>query len=226
MTSIRTAIARSRDGSRSEQGFSLIETLVAASIFAVFLGVAMSAIIAMLTSSQKTQSLTDGAATLDNVFQKLDHQVRYANGISNPGTNAAGNWFVEWQSQPTSTAPYICTQLKYNVAAGTLLERTWQPKASPVVASPWQQIANKLVYKYGSAPTYLATAPFVFTGTSYVPTDASKTLYAHQQLRVFLTAQPNGTTASKSTVSQADARFTALNSTTNTGIVCAEVART
>ena len=59
---------------------------------------------------------------MENAFQKLDHQVRYADAIT-PVGNVGANWYVEWHTQAISTAPEMCTQLKWDATAKTLLER-------------------------------------------------------------------------------------------------------
>ncbi|BEP15212.1 hypothetical protein acdb102_35230 [Acidothermaceae bacterium B102] len=204
-----------------DEGFSLMETLVASTIFGIFTTLVMLAIISMLNDSQKNQSLIDGQSTIENVFQKLDHQVRYANGIQTPG-QLGGNWFVEWQAQPVTTQPQTCTQLKFNPTADTLQERTWQPKAAVIAATPWVQIARNITNPG-------TTDPFTFTPAGSVYTPTGNVVFgspiAHQQLTVTLMSQPNGTTTSKSTLSTTTVTFTALNSTSQTGNVCQEVAR-
>lgn len=213
MIGIRAALRRARHFRDSDDtGFSLIETLVAMSIFAVFMGLVMAAILSMLTSTQKTQSLDDGAAQLENAFQKLDHQVRYANGID-PEGQVGSNWFVEFQVQSTATSPQTCYQLKYNVATSQLLERSWQPAVSPVVATSWLQLARNIVNDPVAQP------PF-----HQLPTDTAHGI-GHQQLQVNLWSRPNGQTTKTSTKSQSQASFTGLNTNANTGLVCKEVAR-
>jgi hypothetical protein len=175
----------------------------------------------MLNDTQKNQSLVDGQSTIENVFQKLDHQVRYANGIQNPG-QVGGNWFVEWQAQPITTAPQTCTQLKFNPTADTLQERTWQPKASVITPTPWVQIARNITNPSGTDPFYFTPAGSVYTASGNV---VFGSVINHQQLSVTLMSQPNGTATAKSTQSTSVVTFTALNSTSTTGNVCQEVAR-
>jgi len=217
MTWTRTALRRARESRQGDdEGFSLMETLVATSIFAVFMSLVMLAIISMMSSTQKSQSLTDGATNLENVFQKLDHQVRYANGIEPPG-QVGGNWFVEWQSQPVTTSPQTCTELKYNTTAHTLLERSWQPLAPVITPTSWILLAPNITNP-------AATDPFTFQPSGPI-VPGGPTVYAHQQLTVTLMDRPGGTNASTSTLSNSATTFTALNSSTKTGNVCQEVAR-
>ncbi len=215
MTPTRSVLERLRSAQREDAGFSLMETLVAMVIFGIFMALAMGAIISMLTSTAKSQSLQDGSASLENVFQKLDHQVRYSNAISTPNTTLVnGSYFVEWMAQPLATSPQTCTQLRFNPAAGTLQERTWQPAATPVVATGWTLMAKNV-----TTAGFLNPYPFAFS-----PSDG--TTYAHQQLAITLATQPGAKATARSTRSELTVSFSALNSTKNTSsLVCTEVAR-
>jgi prepilin-type N-terminal cleavage/methylation domain-containing protein len=208
MTTIRAARQdRLRRVARGDDGFSLIETIVAMSIFAVFMGLVMTAIVSMMTSTQKSQSLDDGARTVENVFQKLDHQVRYSDAM-NDVTVVSTRTYDEWHSQATATSPEMCTQLKYDSAAGSLSERTWSPTASPVVATSWQLLANNVT---------VVTIHFTPLSLGLRPNQQ------HQYLTIDLLVRPHGTSQAKSESSETSATFTAVNSTKNSGTVCQEV---
>jgi hypothetical protein len=217
MTWMRAAVRLARQAGRGDdEGFSLMETIVATSIFAIFMSCVMAAIIAMLTSTQKSTSLQDGTANLENVFQTLDHQVRYANGIQIPG-QVGTSWYVEWQSQATDNAPQLCTQLKFDTAARTIQERTWQPVSPTTTLGGWKLLAINVAID----PTSGHSIPFVMTQASTVAP-----FLAHQQLQVYLADRPNGSTTARSTLSTTNANFTALNSTTHfISNICQEVAR-
>ena len=219
---MRTALRLIRRSHGDDEGFSLMETLVASSIFGVFTTLVMLAIISMLNDTAKNQSLVDGQATIENVFQKLDHQVRYANGIQAPGTGVGANstnYYVEWQAQPVSVQPATCTQLKFNPTLDTLQERTWQPKATVVSPTGWILLENNITNPAGVDPFF-----FISSGTSATNPQLGA-IISHQQLQITLMSQPNGTKAKSSTASSSVATFTALNSTTTTGNVCQEVSR-
>lgn len=219
MSAIRRALAIAKEQRQSgDDGFSLMETIVAASIFAIFMSTVMAAVISMLTSTEKSQSLTDGSTQIENAFQKLDHQIRYADAINGPNTvPIAGSIYVEWHSQATSTAPPMCTQLRYNSNTHVLQERTWSPTATPVAATAWIQLAKNIVNNLDPTKPPVQ-APFSYTGLV-------KDQLAHQQLGLLLVTQPNGSGTSTSTISSTTASFTAVNSNTQSGLVCQEVAR-
>lgn len=206
----RMALRKARDSRNGDDsGFSLIETIVAMSIFGIFTSLVMTALISMLNSTQKSTSLHDGTASLENVFQDLDHQVRYANGVGPMKTLGTNKFFVNWQSQATDTSPLTCTQLRLDTTARTLSSRTWQPGAALVAASPWRLLATN-VGKDTSQP-----APFQvnFGG-----------VLRHEQLKVNLVSPPLGGSAAKSTTSQINATITALNSGQQALDFCPEVA--
>lgn len=209
---IRAALQKARQRRKGDDsGFSLIETIVAMSIFAVFMGLVMSAIIAMMASTQKSTSLHDGTAALENVFQDLDHQVRYASGLNTPSSLPNGNWYVSWQSPATNMSPLVCTQLKWDKATSTLDSRTWVPGASPLVVTGWKILGSNIILD----PT--ATQPFTLVNSNKTNN------LVHEQLTVRLAARPNGSRASRSTQSVINATFTALNSAAYAN-VCPEVA--
>jgi prepilin-type N-terminal cleavage/methylation domain-containing protein len=218
MTRFRTALAAVRERHlRGDDGFSLMETIVAMVIFSLFMSVAMAAIISMLTSTQKSQNLTDSATQVENSFQKLDHQVRYSDAIT-PVGQVGANWYVEWHSQATSTTAETCYQLKYDATAKTLVERTWSPTASPIHATAWYQLAKNLTNNTALAAQY----PFAQTGTKKQAVTGD-VLLSRQQLAVVLVV---GTSIGKGKEgSILSASFTALNSTTKSGVPCQEVAR-
>lgn len=216
MTGIRGAVRRLRDRrAQGDDGFSLIESLIAMVIFTIFMGIATGAIISIMRSTQKTQNLTNSATEVENAFQTLDHQVRYSDVITLPNAAPVNNaYYVEFHQQATSTSVETCYQLKYDLTSKTLLERNWKPKASPVSATPWKLLAHTL------AP---GNPPFVQTGAGN-KNAAGEVLNAHQQLAVSVTVQASfGKTSEGSALA---ANFTALNSTTTSGIACQEVGRT
>jgi hypothetical protein len=168
----------------------------------------------MMTSTQKSQNLVDGERSVENAFQRLDHQVHYADVI-NPVGQVGANWYVEWHSQATSTTRATCTQMKFDPVADTLLERSWFPDDTPAKAGTWALMAKSV----RNDPTIAAQVPFVRQGL--VPG-----MYAHQQLTVTIVDSPLvSSSKAKSETSNLSATFTALNSTKNSGIACQEVAR-
>lgn len=220
MSLIRSALTQARRRRVSEDdGFSLMETIVAMMIFSVFMSTAMAAILSIMNSTQKSKSLTDGAAQLENAFQRLDHQVRYADAINDPAYVASTNsWYVEWHTQATSTVPQTCDQLKYDATAHKVVERTWTPGTASVTATSWLLVANNI----SNTVPGVTQQPFTKVASKK---SGSTVLLAHQQLVLDLFTSPGSTIKADTTQSETTTSFTALNSTTQSGVVCQEVAR-
>ena len=224
MSLIRSALTQARRRRPSEDdGFSLMETIVAMMIFSVFMSTAMAAILSIMNSTQKSKSLTDGAAQLENAFQRLDHQVRYADAINVAGYVASTNsWYVEWHTQATSTTPQTCDQLKYDATAHKVVERTWTPGTASVTPTSWLLVANN-ISNVPTGTTPPTQAPF--TKIDSKKGTGTTVLLAHQQLVLDLFTSPGSTITADTTQSETTTSFTALNSTTQSGVVCQEVAR-
>jgi prepilin-type N-terminal cleavage/methylation domain-containing protein len=206
--------------SDEDQGFSLIETMVAASIFGIFMTGVMLAVISMLQSTAKTQSLEDGQANLEKVFQKLDHQIRYADGIHWETQLGTNKWYVEWRSQATPLNPQLCTELRFDSTARTLAERSWQPLTPLTTTTQWAQLASNVSSANPSGPSF---SPFIWQKSG---PDQAGVQWDHEQVAIMLATQFGGTKTSRSVSSGQNSSFTALNSTANTNasLVCTEVA--
>lgn len=134
---------------QDESGFTLVEMLVALTLFSVLLALFTSATTMMYQSVRRQQGLADDADGARRVLQLLDKQVRYANGINTPGTTADGSTWVEWR-QGNHDQQQTCVQWRLT-AAGDMQFRTWAPPlvaAVPPVAvtpGPWSTRASRLL---------------------------------------------------------------------------------
>ena len=209
-------LRRSPDADRDEDGFTLVELLVAMLVMTIFMGLVTAAVVQMTQVSLKSQAIGDAESQLNAAFLRLDKEVRYASAINSPGQNGS-DWYVEFQSKYSGTT--TCTQLRTTAAAGKLQQRTWTVTGGSVTAPGWTTLASGVANQSGVA----AQNPFTFT--------VAGATAIHQQLKVYLLASSGpGGTATKST-STSSATFTALNTgpatvTNTTGqSVCQEVAR-
>ncbi|WP_129338296.1 PulJ/GspJ family protein [Cellulomonas endophytica] len=143
---------------RADGGMTLVELLVAMSVFTVVLAIAMSAVVSMTRGTAVAAQLADAQQGTRTAFQRLDHQVRYAEAVNRPGAGPSGAVYVEWRtgavSTPTGTAQ--CTQWRYDPTARTLARRSWPDVTAPTVQD-WQVMVTD-VLRPASAP---ATYPFV-----------------------------------------------------------------
>lgn len=196
----------------TDAGFTLVEMLVSMIVFAIILGIITTAIVTMMRQTQRQSGQADNLDASRKVIEMLDHSVRYANAVSQPGTGTDGSYYVEWQSGNTNQQQ-TCTQWRYVPSGGQLQQRTWQPPLSgvgTVTPGPWATEAVRMS-PVGSTPIFsLSTTP-------------SNT---KEELDVQFTAS-NGA-PSTSSVSQVS--LTAINSTsatapTGVNAICTQVGR-
>lgn len=178
-----------------DEGITLIEVLVALVLMSVVMAVFTGAIIKIYHVNGREQSTTDAQAQVNVAFIRLDRELRYAAGVSTPGT-VAGDPYVEYLT--TNTGASVCTELRLHTVSGVsqLQWRRWTQPSQPGAFGPL------VVGVTGSTP---------FT---VHPADAT---YAFQRLEVNLTAG-TGTTR------QSDVTFTALNTAvaTDNSTICSE----
>jgi prepilin-type N-terminal cleavage/methylation domain-containing protein len=203
-------------GRPRDAGFTLMEMMVGMTLMGIFLTMFGGAITMMYNSANKSESLNDTTAQLNQAFNRLDQSVRYASAITAPGRGAASDWYVEFQTSNTPTV--VCTQLRINQASRQLQQRTWTvANGAASNVSAWVPLASNLVN--GNAPAGVSQ-PFAFNAASTTAPAAP-----YQGLQVLLQSQTgNGPSA---TTSVSKSTFVALNTTATTPItgICAEVAR-
>jgi type II secretory pathway pseudopilin PulG len=168
-------------------------------IMSVILAMFLTTVVQMFRTANKTEAVAAAQSQISIAFQRLDREIRYAEGVSTPSTSAP--WYVEFVTAHTGTA--VCTQLWLDTAAGQLKRRTWTQGAT------YSRIEGVPL-----ASGITATQPF----TVYTP----DSVYNVQRLRVRLTAT-SGQGASAST-QNVDVTFTAMNTTlsTSSSTVCTE----
>lgn len=191
-------------GDTGEAGTTLAEVVVGMSIMSVFLAVFTGAIVTLTQTQNHTQALVSSANDVNTAFQRLDSTVRYAAGITAPGTTGAtGSWYVEFLT--TATGPSVCTQLRVTTGAnGQLQSRTWTPTGSGVpTATAWRPLASHVTNGGAVAPAGTAAVPVPFV----VPA-ASASGVRYQQLVVQVAAS----TGNPAVESDSAMTFTALNS--------------
>lgn len=145
-----------------DAGVTLVEQLVAMSIFLVVAAVFMTGLVSMTTSTSRTQNTADSGDAVRAAFLSMDRQVRYADAVNRPGRGASGDWYVEFRTPvTTAAASATCTQWRYDTTGGQLLMRTWNDDSTP--GGSWTFLAT--VTKAPAAPPFTtspatATQPF------------------------------------------------------------------
>jgi len=129
---------KSVDLRSDESGFTLVELIVAMTIFAIFLSMLVASVIGITRASSRTQLLTQSSSAVLAVFQNLDRQIRYANAINFPGVGPSGARYIEFRTGADSSPSGVttCTQWRINPATKSIQSRTWQD-VTGAVASGW-----------------------------------------------------------------------------------------
>jgi prepilin-type N-terminal cleavage/methylation domain-containing protein len=215
---------RGRPGAEegSDTGVTLVELLVAMSIFTVLMSIFMVSIARMTHQTVRVQNVGDATASMQRAFERLDRQVRYANAI-NRSAVSGGNYYLEFRTDALArrAAADRCDQYRVNVAAGTLEWRSWDVPIPPSTTTPtptgWATMATRVVLRTNAA---VVIPPFEMFPTS---SDSSR-----QRVIIRLDVK-----APDSPVVQTDSTLVARNSTSSTstninsptGDVCRQIGR-
>jgi type II secretory pathway pseudopilin PulG len=141
MTALRGVPARlrraRRRGSRSsgaDHGFTLVDLLVSMSLMAVLMVLFTGGIIVVYRSFTRDDELVRANLQLHQAFSRLDREIRYASGVTDPG-QVNGTWYVEYQV--TNTGMARCTQLRFQPTAGCCRVAPPRPARHPVHGTRW-----------------------------------------------------------------------------------------
>ena len=180
----------------AQAGFSLVELIVAMSIFAVILAIFGITIVNFSNATARTAATSDQATTARTVYNLFDKQVRSADAVNRPGW-AGTNYYVEYEN--TTASPTVCTQWVVRTATATLATRTWTTgTGSADTPGAWRTVATN-----GSNATTDSQPPFQFT--------AATTASPFQQLTLNLRFKQGGNASATVLTST----FTAANSSTS-----------
>jgi hypothetical protein len=182
-----------------DDGMTMVDIVVSMAIMSVFLAMFTTGIVQVYRGTTKTEAISTAQSQLNQVFFRLDKEIRYVSGISDPDSVGADT-YIEYVVSNTGTQ--ICTELRLHLATKQLQRRSWTKGAAPLLPSAWLPIVSDVS----------ASTPFVLNE----PT----TSLTFQRLRLQLTATaPGGTTSKK-----IDITFTALNTslTTDSATTCIE----
>lgn len=201
-----------------DRGFSLIEALIAMVVFGTAMSVMASVVMAMTNNTRQGQGVSVATDQTRLAFQRLDKQVRYANGLSTPGTATDGSgWYVEFRvpdsmrdNRTTAVArDHRCHQ--WRVLARKLQTRTWLVNSVGVATPPkprWTTVGTGIDNEITTDPPFLT--PIVSTSL-------------HRQLAVDLVTKRSDRPVGRA---QVKAAFFARNTTLTSPVdVCQQVGR-
>ena len=184
-----------------DQGYSLIEVIVATSLMAVVMVMVTGAITEIYSDVNRADGLSVARDQIGNSFRRLDKELRYATWVNTPG-QVGSAWYVEYA---TTTD---CRQLVFQNGVLTLAVWTLPgttPGTPTKIATDLAQTGTTApftVYPPGSKP-YASAGPFVSgVGSSYE--------LEHSQIRLRFSGKVGKTDL------PLDVLFTAQNTTRNT----------
>jgi hypothetical protein len=190
-------------------GTSLTELVVGMSVMTVFMAIFTGAIFSMSQTVNKVEATTVSSGQTNLAFLTLDKTVRYAAAITPASTcvsstsacvaTPSGDWYVELDS--TFSGAEVCTQLRVDVAAHQLQQRTWTVTATGYTTpTSWKALASNVTNGGAVAgPDQPFSVPAAVAG-------ASSTF---QQLTITLII---GSGTSTTSTTRSSTSFTALNS--------------
>lgn len=186
----------------ADEGYSLIEVLMGMVCMSILMTLVTSAIIQIYHSVNSVDAASAAQSQIDTTFVRLDKEIRYARGVSNPGT-VDGDQYVEYLLDVDSVD--TCVELRLHNATGELQRRQWLKNQTPTAPTGWQTLASSIS----------ATTPFTVTpAQSDLPTDVR-----YQRLTVDIFSTTGGGPGQNSSAARAGARretdvtFAALNTT-------------
>jgi type II secretory pathway pseudopilin PulG len=185
---------------RGDGGFSLLEIMVGAGIMATVTAIATSGFTVMYNAVGRIDSATQAQTALLVAFNKLDHEIRYAQRITVEGATTA--LYSVTYAIPDGSDQLTCIQLTLPKTGGALMRRQWtRPTTLVTPTAAFTAVAN------GLAPKVSGSTPFVVTAGSADSTKPFDTMELQVTSAVGIGAR--GTTRTY------DLTFTALNTATS-----------
>lgn len=136
---------------------SLVELIVAMSIFLVVIAVFMGSVVAMTRTTARAGAVSTATSDVRKVLDRFDKQVRYSTAINRPGSGGTTTkFYVEYlMPNPAAGGTPVCVQWRYDSVAHTIARRSWLSTGAP--SATWSAIAVHVRNAMPSNP------PFVFT---------------------------------------------------------------
>lgn len=201
--------ARNDDG-----GFTLVELMMAMSVFLIFLTIIVGSVISITAASARAQLVAQSSNGVLVVFQNLDRQIRYADSINFPGAGATtGSRYVEFRVPATSAPNSVstCVQWRYWPATKSIQSRQWPESGMP--QPNWVTKVSNVI------DTGATTYPFKLT-------PATNGGSATQQLLLTISSGTASFTSGAAISSNFIARNTSILSQSNSNAVTAGVSDT
>jgi prepilin-type N-terminal cleavage/methylation domain-containing protein len=130
----RLMVFGERRSARRDEGFTVIELMVALAIFSIFLTVVLASIISSTKASTNVQVTSQSSSAELSAFQRLDREIRYSDSINFPGVGSGGDPYIEFRTPSTSVSSGVtlCTQWRYDIPTRSLQHRFWNDGTTPL----------------------------------------------------------------------------------------------
>lgn len=193
----QSAYARRRD----DAGVTLIELLVAMSVMSILMTIVTAAVVQIHHAVNGVDSLAQTQSQINTAFVRLDKEIRYARGVSDPAL-VSGDYYVEYLRSVNSVD--TCVELRLRTATSELQRRQWTKNMSPLAPGAWTTLASNVT----------GATPFTVTAAD----TNSLTGFRYQRLTVALTAIVGGGSSGVNSgragaTRQTNVTFTAMNAT-------------
>lgn len=201
----------SRDEEPRDAGVTMIEMVVVMAIMSVLMVLFTTSVVTVYRTFNKVDATNEAQEKVNNIFLRLDKEIRYAQAVSAP-LNGATVSAVEYMLAPPPNVEYpTCVQLRLRTDTGELQRRTWANNTAPT--ANWATLLSGVsLAKDGAStrPAFTLTVP---------PGDET-----FQRLQ--LTFNTTGGGAGGSTSRLTDITFTALNTNGSTSSALCNTGRT
>lgn len=129
---------------RGEAGVTLVEVLVAMSIFSIVLLVFVDAIRVMTTSLSRVSAVTTSVTESRSAADVLSRQLSYASAANLPSYNSTDRvWFFEFESDAVRAGTdNRCTQWRYLASTGLLQYRSFSVVS--LASTGWSTVSTSL----------------------------------------------------------------------------------
>jgi prepilin-type N-terminal cleavage/methylation domain-containing protein len=196
-----------RTGEARDAGVTLIEVVVTLSIMSIFMAMFTTGMVQIYRSYNKVDATNAAQEQVNNVFLRLDKELRYASSIA-PVTERARSssfeFFLRRDGVPT------CVQLRVRTDVGELQRRSWTQGTA--VPATWTTLLTGVALVPAAQATPMPTG----SATAAPPFDREEptTAQDYQRMRLYLTTTGGG--AAAKTTRLTDITFTALNTSKST----------
>jgi prepilin-type N-terminal cleavage/methylation domain-containing protein len=187
---------------RDDDGVTLVEVMVAMVIMGFLMSMVTGAVIQIYHAVNAVSAQSQAQDQVNAAFIRLDKEIRYARGVSDPAL-VSGAYYVEYLISVDTVD--TCVELRLDPTAAVLQRRQWIETSTTTAPGDWTTLADNVT----------GTAPF-----TVVPADLNAlTGFRFQRLTLDIVSavaggNPNNPSSARAGATrETNVTFTALNAT-------------